>query len=142
MASKAKPLNDELKRRFIPFVLAKGFVKQKSTEPHFTEFRRSTPTGEDVFEIQWDKYWRAYFVLNFAKVGANSALWKLKGRLQRKRGGALSCWFGLKPPLLYRLVKCRWSYEPKDVVDELISAFAELEQWWQHGTIGPHMSVW
>ena len=142
MASKAKPLNDELKKRFFPLVKSRGFEKLKSTDPHFAEFRRTAIRGYDIFEVQWDKYWRPYFVLNFGKQGAEDSRWNHSGRLQRKRGGSMSCWFSLKPPLLYRLTKHKWRYAPQEVVDELIDAFEELEQWWQNGTVGPHMYIW
>lgn len=142
MASKAKPLNDELKKRFYPLVLSKGFEKQKSSDPHFIEFRRQTAVGDDVFDVQWDKYWRPYFVLNFNKQGVDDPRWRHGGRLQRKRGGSMSCWFSIRKPLLNRLFTLRWHYKPQDVVGELIDAFEELEQWWKNGHIGPHIYIW
>lgn len=141
MASKAKPLNDELKKRFYPLVKSMGFEKQKSTNPLFSEFRRVSSSGEDIFEIQWDKYWRPYFVVNFDKKGTSNPIWNNSGRLQRKRGGQMSCWFSLSRPFFNKVVNLRWQYEASDVVDELIDAFKELEQWWKEGSIGPHMYI-
>jgi hypothetical protein len=141
MASKAKPLNDELKRRFYPYVKSRGFVKKRSTDAHFAEFIRKTDSGEDVFDIQWDKYWRPYFVLNFKKVGTVEKHWSYRGRLQRKRGGQLSCWFSLSPPFLEKILNFRWQYSTTEVVLELLEAFQELEQWWSTGEIGPHIYI-
>lgn len=141
MVSKAKPLNDELKKRFYPFVKSKGFEKKKSSDPHFAEFIRVTSSGEETFEIQWDKYWRPYFVVNFKKKGNANPAWVHSGRLQRKRGGFMSCWFSLSRPLIDRVLKFRWGYEPNEVVDELISAFSELEQWWEAGIAGAHIHI-
>lgn len=142
MASKAKPLNEELKKRFYTLIISMGFEKLKSSDPHFTEFRRQTSEGEDFFEVQWDKYWRPYFVLNFKKQGADDPCWNHGGRLQRKRGDSMSCWFSLRKPLLKSLFTLRWNYKPQEVVDELINAFEELEKWWKNGQIGPHIYIW
>ncbi|MBB3170216.1 hypothetical protein [Simiduia aestuariiviva] len=139
MASRAKPLNDEMKRSFYPWVKASGFIKQKSTDSHFVEFRRETTSGVDVFEVQWDKYWRPYFVVNFGKEEATDTAWRKGGRLQRKRGGSMSNWFGLPKPMLYKLVTLSWSYKPEEVVEELKAAFGELESWWENGEIGKHL---
>lgn len=140
MASKAKPLKDEIKSEFYPWVTSKGFVKQKSSDPYVTEFVRQSPEGEDVFDIQWDKYWRPYFVLNFEKRGLNEGAWANHGRLQRTPGGSLSCWFSVYPPMIYRLLKLRWRYRPPEVVEELKEAFEELEAWWNDNRqIGPHI---
>ena len=139
MELKAKPLNDEMKRVFYPWVKSKGFEKQKSSDPHFVEFRRDSSQGEDVFEIQWDKYWRPYFVVNFSKVRTEDSKWLKGGRLQRKRGGSMSCWFSLSKPFLHKFISIRWSYDPEEVVQELQRAFEELEKWWEYGEIGEHI---
>lgn len=142
MALKARPLNDELKKRFYPWVASRGFVKQKGTDPHVVEFTRRSVEGEDVFDIQWDKYWRPYFVVNFQKRGVNEGAWVKCGRLQRTRGGSLSSWFSLYPPLQHRLSRLRWRYTPQEVVEELMDAFEELEAWWNDGSkIGPHIYI-
>ncbi|AUD77741.1 hypothetical protein CW740_00215 [Kangiella profundi] len=139
MTSKTKPLNDEMKKVFYPWVRAKGFVKQKSTDPHFVEFRRETSSGIDVFEVQWDKYWRPYFVINFKKERVSDPKWQYPGRLQRISGGSLNCWFSLSKPFIYKLLTFHWSYEPTEVVEELMYAFEELENWWKNGEVGGHM---
>lgn len=139
MASKAKPLNDELKNQFYPWVESKGFERQKPADPHFVEFRRRSSNGVDIFEIQWDKYWRPYFVINFDKEHPDGSMWPSGGRLQRKRGAPLTCWFGLSKPLINKLSTCQWSYQPYEVVQELQRAFAELEIWWENGEIGSHI---
>src|SRR5690606_8201449 len=95
--------------------------------------------GEDVFQIQGDKYWRPCFVVNFSKERTEDPRWLKGGRLQRKRGGPMSCWFSLSKPLLHKLVSLRWSYDPQEVVQELQQAFGELEKWWENGEIGEHL---
>ena len=142
MASAAKPLLDEIKSRFYPFVRDRGFVRQKATNPQHVEFRRQTAARTDVFEIQWDKYWRPRFVLNIGRSTEAEGSRGLPGRLQRRRCGDLCCWFGLHRPWLSRLRSGRWSFTPTEVVDELIRAFDELEAWWAGGEPGPHIYIY
>ncbi|PWK50082.1 hypothetical protein [Pleionea mediterranea] len=141
MASKAKPLNDEIKKSFYPFVFEKGFERLKTSDPHFAEFRRTNGERVEFFDIQWDKYWRPYFVLNFKLEGTEITFNKNMGRLQRKKGGPMSCWFSLHKPLLKRILTFSWYYSPEEVVLELTSAFSELEEWWETGVEGPHIYI-
>ena len=129
--SRATVLRESVKRRFYPFAEARGFVREKPTDPHFTSFRRFRDESVDYFEVQWDKYWQPYFVLNFGRTSATEASKSagrtsesaresiadaLSGRLQRSRGGSLSCWFHLRtpwrrfwPPEGGIIVPTRWS---------------------------------
>ena len=140
--AKATPFRDEIKKRFYPFAEKRGFVRQKSTNPHFTEFRRDAEGRIDTFDIQWDKYGRPRFVLNFdlpTDEGRKTVL--SSGRLQRFQGGDLWCWFGSSRPWLGKLRALKWSYTPAEVVDELIAAFDELEEWWSERKVGPHIRI-
>lgn len=142
MASAAAPLLHEMKRRFYPFVLDRGFRRLRSDSPQYSLWSRTLPARSDIFEIQWDKYWRPYFVLNFGRTVSSSESSTEPGRLQRRRGGDLSCWFSLRRPLLSKVKSLRWSYRPSEVIDELIGAFDELEVWWAEGRAGPHVYVY
>lgn len=134
------PLRETIKRRFYPFALERGFARVKSSNSLYTTFRKSEGEVTYEFEIQWDKYHRPYFVLNFsAPEGAAMRSRTKHGRLQRKRGGPLSCWFNLRKPWLEALKTGRLKYHPDQVVDQLISCFPELEAWWLDGTEGPHV---
>jgi hypothetical protein len=136
MASSGKPLREEIKRRFYPFVMSHGFTRQKSENPFFTTFVREYQGRTDVFDIQWDHYWRPFFVINFG-----SKQGEFIGRLQRRRGGALRNWFSLRRPWFEKLRYGKWNYTPQEVTDELISAFEELEIWWKSGITGPHVYI-
>lgn len=136
----AQPLREALKREFYPFVEARGFVRQRATHPLFTEFRRQRDGMVQVFEIQWDKYQRPRFVLNFQRAeGMQAPSRTARGRLQRRRGGSLACWFGLHKPWLAVLRSGRLHYRPEEVVQELMRSFPELEAWWLCGEEGPHL---
>ena len=151
--ARATALRDAVKKRFYPFVERKGFVRGDSSG-YFTEFRRVRAERADVFDIQWDKYWRPLFVLNFRQGPAREAdgivdntdlggsQLQHTGRLQRRRGGTLGCWFGLRRPWRRVLTSGRWAYSPDEVVDELIGAFGELEAWWEDRSEGPHIYIW
>jgi hypothetical protein len=150
--ARATALRDAVKKRFYPFVEGKGFARGNSSG-YFTEFRRVRAEGVHLFDIQWDKYWRPLFVLNFHQgpargaEGVNDAnlegsrFQQHAGRLQRRRGGRMGCWFGLRRPWIRVLTSGRWSYSPDEVVDELIDAFGELEAWWEDRSEGPHIYI-
>jgi hypothetical protein len=145
-----------MKKRFYPFAEKQGFARAKSTDSLFTLFRRHAAGTTHVFEIQWDKYHRPYFVLNFGEApaagvtafGTHVAATDIElvhcaanGRLQRRRGGPLSCWFHLRKPLLKAVQTGAFYYRPDEVVDQVIAAFAELEEWWRTKQEGPHIYI-
>lgn len=142
MSAKAKALRAAVKRRFHPWIVARGFEKDKSQSPYFTTFRRTRADNVDLFDIQWDKYWRPHFVINFGQGLAGQTDIAIVGRLQRRRGWPLHTWFGLHRPWLNRIKTLQWSYTNADVLEELEAAFEELEAWWRDKTVGPHVNLW
>jgi len=156
MVSRARPLRDAVKSRFYPFADERGFSRVRVAHPLFTDFRRERAGKVQVFDIQWDKYHRPCFVLNFGEApegdlelhgtriaakDVGPAHCPLRGRLQRYKGGSLSCWFRLRRPWSDVLSSGAWSYRPEEVAEELVRAFRELEQWWETKIEGPHIYV-
>ena len=150
----ASPLREAVKARFYPFAAAQGFVKAKSTDPHFTLFRRPGQNAVHVFELQWDKYHRPCFVVNFGDApisgvtvhGIHVAAADVEtyqcanlGRLTPRNCAYVRCWFREKKPLLEYLTSGRRSYQPEEVVAQLIALFPELEAWWAERRAGPHL---
>jgi hypothetical protein len=134
------PLREAVKHRFYLFAETQGFARVKSKNSLFTTFRKTYDDTVYEFEIQWDKYHRPYFVLNFSLPDGTGVVARTKhGRLQRKRGGPMSCWFNLRKPLLQVLRTGRLKYKPDEVVEHLISCFPEIEAWWSSGIEGPHV---
>lgn len=134
------PLREAVKREFYPFAAERGFVRVKSSNSLYTTFHKTEEGATYEFEIQWDKYRRSYFVLNFSAPEGLPLRSRTKdGRLQRKRGGPLSCWFNLRKPWLEVLRTGQFQYSPEQVVSQVISCFAELEAWWSEGVEGPHV---
>ena len=153
--SRATALRDAVKERFYPFVERRGFVRNTSRHPLFTVFRRTSSEAVHVFEIQWDKYGGPRFVINFGEApiggldvgGEHVAANDIEpyhcstfGRLQRRKGPTLRCWFQLKRPWLDALASMRRTYNPHDVVDQLIAYFPEIETWWAEKVEGPHVA--
>jgi hypothetical protein len=151
---KARPLREAVKTRFYPFATSRGFIRAKSKHPHFVVFRRAVGETMQVFELQWEKYGRPSFVVNFSEGpaagvdvrGTHIAGWDLLppycaalGRLQPRKGPYRRCWFRLRKPFLKALASWSWFYEPEHVVEQLIELFPELEAWWMDKREGPHV---
>ena len=154
--SRGAALRDEMKAAFYPFAESRGFVRGKATSL-FVPFRRTRDDKAQVFDIQWDKYGRPCFVINFGEAPAGGVVFQgqrvpldeldpvhcpLNGRLQRWRGGSRRTWVQLSKPWLGTLSTLRWSYSPQEVVAQLINYFGELETWWETKYEGPHVYRW
>lgn len=134
------PLRDEVKRTFYPFAARAGFERIKGGGPHFTYFRRASGDVIDLFDIQWDKYARPCFVINFGQCALNAEQDCPKPcRLQRKQSGSMSSWFNLRRPLLEALRSGRLTYTPEEVVGQLVAWFPEVEAWWATRVQGRHV---
>ena len=149
-------MRELVKSDFYPFAEARGFVRAKSTHPLFAVFRRFDGQKVQVFNVQWDKYGEPRFVVNFGE-GPRSGveLWGKhipgealepqdcpeSGRLQRRPGASMGCWFQLTKPFLEAARTLEWRYPAAAVVDQLLAAFPEVEAWWQDRRIGPHITV-
>lgn len=136
----ASPLREAVKAKFYPYAQARGFTRLKSDHPLFTTFQKTDAGIVYTFDIQWEKYHRPYFVVNFTSP-QNSAIARRTdlGRLQHRRGGSLSNWFSTRRPWLEILMTGRLTYTPEEVVAQLIVCFPELEAWWASGHEGPHL---
>jgi len=152
----ASELRKIIQAQFHPFVESRGFRKERPASATFTEFRRVVGDRLQVFDVQWDKYQRPRFVLNFGESPAADLLLHgrvvplaqigppecpLQGRLQRRRGGSLGCWFGTRKPLARALLTASLHYPPQEVLVSLTTAFQELEEWWLTKQVGPHIQI-
>lgn len=153
------PLRQELKRRFWPMVEAQGFLRDETHAPTWVTFRRHGDAVTHVFDIQWDKWGRPRFVVNFGQCGPDGiefrgqtlpretvlagwlAVTGQGGWLQPGRGSSTRSWFRQDPTLVRILIGQRALREPRAVVDELIGLFPEVGAWWDRGAIGPHLRI-
>jgi Domain of unknown function (DUF4304) len=154
--SPTQELRELVKARFFPYAEAREFTRAKSTHPQFTVFRRFVGHKVQIFTVQWDKYGAPRFVVNFGE-GPKSGvqLWGKhvpaeamqpndcpeSGRLQRRPGPYLRCWFQLKKPLGEALRTMQRRYFADAVVAHLLAVFPEVESWWLDRTVGPHLSI-
>ncbi len=147
-------LRREIKRRFYPLAEHHGFSIDKTATPFGLDFRRITPACVDVFNLQWEKYGRPRFVLNFGQCPGGGAthygehfppeqvlsyMGAKHGRLQPGRGSHTTSWFSQDRPFFQRVLLWRKKRPAAEVVDSLIALFPELEEWFRHGTEGPHL---
>jgi hypothetical protein len=152
----AHELRELIKARLFPYVEARGFIRDRSRHPLFTTFRRFVGNNAQVFNVQWDKRGAPRFVVNFGEgPKAGVSLWGRhipgdelepqdcpeSGRLQRKRGPYLRCWFQTTKPLLEAVRTLERSYPVATVVDMAVAAFPEVEAWWENRTVGPHVCI-
>ena len=63
--TKTTDLRRAIKKRFVPLLEGKGFQTDPRYMPQFLIFRRFTPERIHVCDIQWEKYGRPRFVVNF-----------------------------------------------------------------------------
>lgn len=150
------PLRQEIKRVFVPYLNAKGFAVDMRGAPQFLTFRRISTRAIDVCDIQWEKSGRPRFVVNFGKCGAQGVVFRGKrippedivpyygpcwGRLSPGSHHTTRGWFRQDRPLLERLMCWSRSYTPQEVVMLLTALFAEIEEFWASGRLGPHIRL-
>jgi hypothetical protein len=150
-------LRHEIKRVFVPHLVSKGFSPDPRSSPNFLTFRRIEADRVHVCDIQWEKYGRPRFVVNFGNApagGVTDVLGKpimpedilpshapVRGRLAPGRGTMTGSWFRQDRPLIARLVTWSRLRPPEQVISQLITLFDEVEAFWRSGAIGPHMRL-
>src|SRR5882672_3893352 len=150
----ASTLRHEIRNAFVPFVRSAGFERISRGGSLVVEFRRHAGSVVHVLEVQWEKYGRPRFVINygtcpssgfdvhgthFAPADVCAGWLSDSGRLQPKRGATTASWFRQDYPLLARLRHRTRLRTESDVVAEAIHLFPELEAYWGSGSIGEHM---
>jgi hypothetical protein len=147
-------LREEIKRAFIPHLAAKGFSVDMRHAPQFFTFRQVTADAVNACDIQWEKYGRPRFVVNFGKCGADGVVLRgqrippddimpyhgiCRGRLHPGSQRTTRGWFRQDRPLLEIIVSRSRFYAPQEVIEKLIAMFGEVEEFWNSGQIGPHI---
>jgi hypothetical protein len=134
----------------------KGFRTDSRDMPHLLAFRRVTAERIYVCDIQWEKYGRPRFVLNFGSCGPQGVIclgkeiepaditpsatpWR--GRLTPGPSPYTSSWFRQDRSLLQGLWKGSRLKPPDEVISNLIGLLPEVEEYWKSGTIGNHIRV-
>ncbi|GGY45684.1 hypothetical protein [Pseudoduganella albidiflava] len=151
---KTTDLRRELKKRFYPFAISQGFQVDTTHSPFNVDFRRVMAEGIDVFGLQWEKYGKPRFVVNFGHCSASGVIHhgervppdkvlpymgSSSGRLQPRKGSGTHCWFSQDRSFFRRVVLQQKPRSAACVVDELLDLFPELQEWFRHRRMGPHM---
>jgi hypothetical protein len=149
-------LRREIENRFIPAMTANGFACDVRHAPQFLTFRRIAADSVYVADIQWDKYARPRFVVNFGKCGAAGVIIRgeriapedvfphstpIWGRLLPGSGRTTAGWFRQDRPMLERIVTWSARRPPAEVVATLLALFPEVEEFWQSGQAGRHSRI-
>jgi hypothetical protein len=149
-------LRGEIKQAFIPYLAAKDFAADMRHAPQVFTFRQITPDAVNVCDIQWEKNGRPRFVVNFGKCGAGGVVLRGQrilpddimpyhgicwGRLHPGSGRTTRGWFRQDRPLLEKIIYWSHCYAPQEVVAKLIALFAEVEEFWNSGRVGPHIHL-
>lgn len=151
---KTTDLRRELKKRFYPLAAEHGFQVDNTSSPFGIDFRRLAADRIDVFDIQWEKSGTPRFVVNFGDCPSNglihygehipphkvlSYMGSSSGRLQPGKGSTTRSWFCQDRSFFRRVVLRQAPRPAADVVDELLMLFPELQEWFEHRRLGPHM---
>jgi len=149
-------LRQAIKANFLPLMVGKGFEPDLSLMPQFMTFRRITPDKIYVCDIQWEKYGRPRFVMNFGNCGPRGVVCHGNeidpvkiftshtpehGRLAPGLGATASGWFRQDRTLLDWLLARSRMKSAEDVVADLIRLFVEVEEYWSAGKLGRHIRV-
>ncbi|WP_345552515.1 hypothetical protein [Microbulbifer aestuariivivens] len=137
-------LRKEIKKTFIPYVEAKGFISSMENAPNFFDFKKIIENEEWFFDIQFEKYGTPRFVVNFGKAQIkNNKRTITTGhcRLQPGKTASTGSWFRQDKHWIIKLLSSKKLHQPEVVVEQLISLFPEIEQYFQDGTIGEHLRV-
>jgi hypothetical protein len=149
-------LRTSIKAAFIPFMLDKGFDVDRRNLPSFLDFRKIGGGRVYVCDIQWEKYGRPRFALNFGSCGPSGVICHgseigpsdvttsstpCGGRLTARPGGTTRSWFRQDCSLVKSIVSGSRLKPAGSVVTELIDLFCEVEAFWSNGSIGPHIRI-
>ena len=150
--SKRTFLREELSNRFIPYLRSIGFERPehsvkadgRSAFP-FGSLVRKHGTAQDIIEIQFDKYSKPKFIINFrrdppefakerrSKSGshkwAEAEAFRLHPRPKSTGWFTMRTFFGLRSP----------ETSAKEVVDQLMNVFPEVESWFNDREMGQHL---
>ena len=150
------PLRQELKRAFFPYLAGKGFTTDMRRAPQFFTFRKIDVLDFRVCDIQWDKYGGPRFAVNFGKCGADGADFRGQhvppadvfpshayqwGRLIPGPHWTTRGWFRQERPILQRVISWSRVRAPEYVVQELMTLFREVEDFWNTGRVGRHIRL-
>jgi hypothetical protein len=137
--------------RFSEFVADWGFEKERGGEMDF-RFRRKSPQRHDLIEVQFDKYLRPRFILNFGSVPTEGLIDAYgrhidaddvgiahlveRGRLNASPKFLMEHWFGLGGLTIGPVERAA-----EGQVEKLIKLFPQVERWFATGIAGWNFAI-
>ena len=150
-------LRQELKKSFVPFMTNRGFSLDQRHAPNFIDFRRTVGNRVQFFEIQWEKYGRPRFTVNFGSTSIKGTISHHQhidandvgpGQAEQYcrihpngKGSSTRHWFRQDRPVVAALFAGSRFYPPEQIVRQLMDLFVEAELYWSAGTVGKHSQV-
>jgi hypothetical protein len=131
-------LREELSKRFIPHLQSTGFARAEDSAKEdgrssfpFGTFTREHGAGSDIIEIQLDKYSKPKFIINFSLRSGSDLIesFRLHPRAKSAAWFTMRTFFGLRSA-----GTCA-----RQVVDQLMNLFPEVESWFKDRVIGKHL---
>jgi hypothetical protein len=150
-------LRRALKETFFAHATRSGFIVDARRQPQSTTFRRQSGDRVHIFEVQWEKYGRPRFAVHFGTCPAAGlqvegatlapeetlATWCTdRGSLRPRRSAPAHAAFRQDATLWQRVLGRPRLRNAAAVVDEVMAVFPELERYWTHGDVGPHLKLW
>ncbi len=144
-------LRAALSEGVVPALLSKGYRGPAELKGNALvhEYRRSTPQGTQVLEIQFEKYQLPRFVINLyvEPPGGMQTLKKtggtiVSGRLKARPGATTRSWFRADRSWWERVVLRRGDTLEIEAVQLCLSLLPEVEAWWDTRNASPHISSW
>jgi hypothetical protein len=145
-------LREELSKRFIPYLWSIGFERAKDSAKAdgrsafpFGTLIRMHGTASDIIEIQFDKYSKPKFIINFRKdpprIVKGGHLRSVPDRVRLVEHFRLHprpkspSWFTMRTFLGLPEICAQ------NVVDRLMNLFPEVESWFKDGTMEEHVRM-
>ncbi|MBY6243942.1 DUF4304 domain-containing protein [Methylosinus sp. Sm6] len=153
--SKTKLLRAGIKSDFAEYLGSVGFAREKSNDSSGLSyvFRRVLSTRHDLVDVQFDQYHRPKFIINFGSAPPEGII-DTYGRevpvndvkiYQLVVNGRLSpspyCrirWFGISA---IKAAIIGSEAAAKKEIDRVIHLFLEVDNWFNKGVIGSHLSI-
>jgi hypothetical protein len=149
-------LRRAIKKTFVPYLRDRGFSVDMRRAPVSLTFRKIDADTVYVCDIQWEDYGIPRFIVNFGKCSSLGVIvlgekvmpgniypecTPESGRLQPGRSRTTAGWFRQDRPFVERLISRSKLRSPEQVLAQLMALFAEVENFWQSGTLGPHLHL-
>jgi hypothetical protein len=144
-------LRAAISEKVVPVLLSKGYQGPSELKGNALvhEYRRSTPQGTHVLEIQFEKYQRPRFAINLyvEPPGGMESLTRnggtiTTGRLKARPGATTRSWFRADRSWWEQMILRHSDTVENEAVELCLSLLPEVEAWWSSQRASPHITSW